>query len=130
MRFGCCAGLATFVPPTLDGQQDSLSVAHAKQCDKIPGVLAALEEAGFDYVEFGVGMTVPEQPEEDFERFLAKVEGSRLQAEVFSSFIPAWIKVVGPDVMRNRIILTYEAEAEEMTTDDIIRKVFENVKVP
>lgn len=44
--------------------------------------------------------------------------------------IPEDIKVIGPDVMRHRIILTYEAEAEEMTTDDIIRKVFENVKVP
>jgi len=44
--------------------------------------------------------------------------------------IPEDIKVVGPDVMRHRIILTYEAEAEEMTTDDIIRKVFEHVKVP
>jgi len=44
--------------------------------------------------------------------------------------IPEDIKVLGPDVMRHRIILTYEAEAEETTTDDIIRKVFEHVKVP
>ncbi len=44
--------------------------------------------------------------------------------------IPEDIKVLGPDVMRHRIILTYEAEAEEITTDDIIRKVFEHVKVP
>ena len=44
--------------------------------------------------------------------------------------IPEDIKVIGPDVMRHRIILTYEAEAEEITTDDIIRKVFEHVKVP
>lgn len=44
--------------------------------------------------------------------------------------IPEDIKVIGPDVMRHRIILTYEAEAEETTTDDIIRKVFEHVKVP
>ena len=44
--------------------------------------------------------------------------------------IPEDIKLIGPDVLRHRIIPTYEAEAEEMTTDDIVRKVFEHVKVP
>ncbi|MBN1291988.1 MAG: MoxR family ATPase [Candidatus Latescibacteria bacterium] len=44
--------------------------------------------------------------------------------------IPEDIKIIGPDVMRHRIIPTYEAEAEEITTDDILRKVFEHVKVP
>lgn len=43
---------------------------------------------------------------------------------------PEDVKVVGPDVLRHRIILSYEAEAEEKTTDDIIKKIFENVKVP
>ena len=44
--------------------------------------------------------------------------------------IPEDIKIIGHDVMRHRIIPTYEAEAEEITTDDILRKVFEHVKVP
>jgi len=44
--------------------------------------------------------------------------------------IPEDIKLIGPDVLRHRIILTYEAEAEEITTDDIVKKVFEHVKVP
>jgi MoxR-like ATPase len=44
--------------------------------------------------------------------------------------IPEDVKVIGPDVLRHRIILTYEAEAEEVTTDDIIRKLFEHIKVP
>ena len=44
--------------------------------------------------------------------------------------IPEDIKLIGPDVLRHRIIPTYEAEAEEMSTDDIVRKVFEHVKVP
>ena len=43
---------------------------------------------------------------------------------------PEDVKVIGPDVLRHRLILTYEAEAEELTTDDIIKKIFENVKVP
>ncbi len=44
--------------------------------------------------------------------------------------IPEDVKVIGPDVLRHRIILTYEAEAEEISTDDLIRKLFEHVKVP
>ncbi len=44
--------------------------------------------------------------------------------------IPEDVKVIGPDVLRHRIILTYEAEAEEVSTDHIIRKIFEHVKVP
>jgi len=97
MRFGCCPGLASFVPPTLEGQEDSMSVAHAKQCDRIPPILRLLEGAGFDYVEFGVGTTAPEQREEDYQRFLDAIRGSPLRAEVFSSFIPPWVKVVGPE---------------------------------
>jgi len=44
--------------------------------------------------------------------------------------IPEDVKLIGPDVMRHRIIPTYEAEAEEITADDIIKKVFEHIKVP
>ncbi len=44
--------------------------------------------------------------------------------------IPEDVKLIGHDVLRHRIILTYEAEAEEITTDDIIKKVFEHAKVP
>jgi MoxR-like ATPase len=43
---------------------------------------------------------------------------------------PEDVKVIGHDVLRHRIILTYEAEAEEKTTDDIINILFEHVKVP
>ena len=103
MRFGCCPGLASFVPPTLDGQEDSLSVAHAKQCERIPDLLTLLEDAGFDYVEFGVGTAAPEQPDEDFRRFIGALAGSSLRAEVFSSFIPPWVKVVGPEADSGRI---------------------------
>jgi MoxR-like ATPase len=43
---------------------------------------------------------------------------------------PEDIKSVGPDVLRHRIILTYEAEAEELTSDDIIQRIFENLPSP
>ena len=43
---------------------------------------------------------------------------------------PEDIKAVGVDVLRHRVILTYEAEAEEITSETIIRKLFEHVEVP
>jgi len=43
---------------------------------------------------------------------------------------PEDVKSVGRDVLRHRIILTYEAEAEAMSSDDIISDIFNNVVVP
>jgi MoxR-like ATPase len=43
---------------------------------------------------------------------------------------PEDVKSVGLDVLRHRVILTYEAEAEELTSEDIVRKVFDEVEVP
>jgi MoxR-like ATPase len=43
---------------------------------------------------------------------------------------PEDIKSIGPDVLRHRLILTYEAEAQAVTTDAIIKKVFSAVPVP
>jgi MoxR-like ATPase len=43
---------------------------------------------------------------------------------------PEDVKAIGPDVLRHRVILTYEAEAEGMTADELVRRVFERVEVP
>jgi MoxR-like ATPase len=43
---------------------------------------------------------------------------------------PEDIKSIGLDVLRHRIILTYEAEAEEVTSEQIISRVFDAVQVP
>jgi MoxR-like ATPase len=43
---------------------------------------------------------------------------------------PEDIKAVGMDVLRHRIILTYEAEAEGLTTETIISRIFDAVQVP
>ncbi|MBU0553418.1 MoxR family ATPase [Myxococcota bacterium] len=44
--------------------------------------------------------------------------------------IPEDIKALAPDVLRHRVIPTYEAEAEEITADDIVARVLEVVEVP
>jgi len=43
---------------------------------------------------------------------------------------PDDVKVIGMDVLRHRVIITYEAEAEEMTSEDIVRKIFDEIEVP
>ena len=44
--------------------------------------------------------------------------------------VPQDVKEVGPDVLRHRVILTYEADAEEKTADDIVQEVFDTIEVP
>lgn len=44
--------------------------------------------------------------------------------------IPDDIKTVCSDVLRHRIILSYEAEAENVTSEDLINRILENVTVP
>ncbi len=43
---------------------------------------------------------------------------------------PDDVKAVGLDILRHRVIITYEAEAEEITSEDIVRKIFDEVEVP
>ncbi|MGC9450755.1 MAG: AAA family ATPase [Oceanipulchritudo sp.] len=43
---------------------------------------------------------------------------------------PQDVKAIAPDVLRHRIILTYEAEAEEWTTESVVQRVLETVPVP
>ena len=43
---------------------------------------------------------------------------------------PQDVKSIGMDVLRHRVIITYEAEAEEMTSEDIVSKIFSEVEVP
>ena len=43
---------------------------------------------------------------------------------------PQDVKNVGPDVLRHRVLLSYEAEAQDVTSDDIIQEIFNTVDVP
>ncbi|NOQ97042.1 MAG: AAA domain-containing protein [Calditrichae bacterium] len=43
---------------------------------------------------------------------------------------PEDIKSIGMDVLRHRIIVTYEAEAEEVTAEDVVRRVLNHIEVP
>ena len=43
---------------------------------------------------------------------------------------PQDVKTIGMDVLRHRVIISYEAEAEEKTSEDIVQQVFDTIKVP
>ncbi len=44
--------------------------------------------------------------------------------------VPQDVKTIGMDVLRHRLIVSYEAEAEDKTSEDVIKRVFEEVRVP
>jgi len=44
--------------------------------------------------------------------------------------IPQDVKSIGYDVLRHRLLVTYEAEAEEMTAEGMLKKIFDHLPVP
>jgi MoxR-like ATPase len=43
---------------------------------------------------------------------------------------PDDVRAMGMDVLRHRVLVTYEAEAEEVTSEDIVRRILDSVEVP
>lgn len=43
---------------------------------------------------------------------------------------PQDVKTIGMDVLRHRVIVSYEAEAEEKSSEDVIQTIFDNIEVP
>ena len=61
---------------------------------------------------------------------LVRAAKARAFTEGRGYITPEDIRSIGADVLRHRIILSYEAEAEELTTEDVIQRLFEVVEVP
>jgi MoxR-like ATPase len=43
---------------------------------------------------------------------------------------PDDVRAMGMDVLRHRVLVTYEAEAEEVTPEDVVRRILDSVEVP
>ena len=43
---------------------------------------------------------------------------------------PDDVKAIAPDVLRHRVLTTYEAEAEEVTSDDLVKRILQTVETP
>ncbi|MGD9732635.1 MAG: AAA family ATPase [Desulfamplus sp.] len=75
-----------------------------------------------NYVEFGASPRAT--------LFLAQAARVTAFLQGRAYITPQDIKIIAPDVLRHRIILSFEAEAEQITTDHIIKSVFDSVEVP
>ena len=60
------------------------------------------------------------------------VEAARAQAFLTGRdyVVPHDLKRVAPAVLRHRLLLTYEAEAENITSEDVVQRIFDTVEVP
>ncbi|MEA3373597.1 MAG: MoxR family ATPase [Campylobacterota bacterium] len=83
--------------------------------------LYGLEEIA-DYIQFGAS------PRVSIDMFKAVKAMAYLRGKDFVT--PVDVAYIAKDIMRHRIVLTYEAEAEGVTTDEIIGKVLEAVAIP
>ncbi len=62
--------------------------------------------------------------------FLARGARARAFLEGRGYVTPEDIKAIGPDVLRHRLLVTYEAEAEDLTADHLLQRVFDHLPVP
>ncbi len=75
-----------------------------------------------EYIEFGASPRAT--------IFLAQAARVNAFLQGRAYVTPQDIKIAAPDVLRHRIILSFEAEAEDITSDNIIETVFDSVEVP
>jgi MoxR-like ATPase len=62
--------------------------------------------------------------------YLARAAKARAFLSRRAYVTPDDVKAIGYDVLRHRIIVTYEAEAEDVTPDQLLRRIFDHLQVP
>jgi MoxR-like ATPase len=97
--------------------------------DYIVSIVHATREPG----DYGLGSITPliqygASPRASI--YLAQCSRAHAYLQGRGYVLPDDVKSVGPDVLRHRIITSFEAEAEEVSSDDIVRRVFAAVEVP
>jgi MoxR-like ATPase len=108
-------------------------IAQLYMDDKISDYIVDLVHATRRPADYGVPELVPlieygASPRATI--YLAQMGRAHAYLRGRGYVIPDDVKAVATDVMRHRIITTYEAEAEEVTSDEIVRRVLEAVEVP
>jgi MoxR-like ATPase len=101
--------------------------------DKITDYIVELVHASREPAEHGMSEIAPlieygASPRASI--FLATCARAQAFIDGRGYVLPEDVKTIGPDVLRHRIITTYEAEAEEVTPDDLVERIFEAVEVP
>jgi MoxR-like ATPase len=101
--------------------------------DKIADYIVDLVHATREPAEYGVPELTPlieygASPRATI--YIAQTSRAHAYLRGRGYVIPDDVKAVAPDVLRHRIITTYEAEAEEVTSEEITRRILEAVEVP
>ena len=91
-------------------------------------VLATRNPEGYGAAELSPFIRFGASPRATISLALASKASAFMQGRSFVT--PQDIKDIGLDVLRHRVIVSYEAEAENVSSDDIIKKIFETVPVP
>jgi MoxR-like ATPase len=143
--------------PTAEEEKEIMQRVYAAAADKISGVVGIsdiesakavmrtihMEEKILDYI---VRLTAATRNPDNFGLKIGSLIsygasprasiwlGMAARAHAFLNgrgyVTPQDVKSMAPDVMRHRIILSYEAEAEGKTTDDLIAVILERIEVP
>jgi MoxR-like ATPase len=101
--------------------------------EKIEDYIVGIVHATREPADFGIGALAPlilygASPRASI--YLALCSRAHAFLPGRGYVLPEDVKSVGPDVLRHRIITSFEAEAEEVTSDDIVARVFAAVEVP
>ncbi len=91
-------------------------------------VLATRNPESYGASELSAFIRFGASPRATISLALASKASAFMQGRSFVT--PQDIKDIGLDVLRHRVIVSYEAEAENVSSDDIIKKIFETVPVP
>jgi MoxR-like ATPase len=100
----------------------------AKIKDYIVNLVMATRQPGqfgldiADYIEYGAS------PRATINLAMAAKALAFMQGRAY--VVPNDVKTIGPDVLRHRIIVSYEAEASEIPVEQIIQRIFDEVQVP
>jgi MoxR-like ATPase len=108
-------------------------IAELYMDDKVADYIVDLVQATRQPADYGLPELVPlieygASPRASI--YLAQTGRAHAYLRGRAYVIPDDVKAMAPDVFRHRIITTYEAEAEEVTSDEITRRVLEAVEVP
>lgn len=125
--------------PTANPVVDTAAILRAREVindiyiddkvkDYIVDVICATREPSFYKIQIKNMIQMGASPRATISLTLAAKAHAFLRGRGFVT--PQDVKSMGMDVLRHRITLTYEAEAEEKTTEDIVKRIFEELAVP
>jgi MoxR-like ATPase len=109
------------------------TVEHVYVDDKVKGYILDIVFATRDPEKFGLGklkslIRYGASPRATINLTKAAKAYAFLNGRGFVT--PEDVKSIGPDVLRHRLLISYEAEAENITPEHILQNLFETIEVP